>query len=59
MARQTSRFDLRLDPELRKAVERIAEARDRSVAWVVRDALKSYIRQEQESKRAARAESPS
>ena len=47
MVRQKSaRFDLRLDPELREAVERIAEARDRTVAWVVREALKRYVEQE-------------
>jgi predicted transcriptional regulator len=46
MARQTERIDLRLDSELREAVERIAEAKDRTVAWVVRDALRRYVQQE-------------
>jgi predicted transcriptional regulator len=40
------RFDLRIDPELREAIERIAQKKDRSVAWVVRDALKRYVEQE-------------
>ena len=32
--------------KLRAAVEQIAEAKDRSVAWVVRDALTRYVEQE-------------
>ena len=46
MGRQTDRLDLRIDPELREAIEQIAAARDRSVAWIVRDALKRYAEQE-------------
>ncbi len=46
MARQTERFDMRMDPELREAIEKIAEARDRPIAWVVREALKRYVQQE-------------
>jgi predicted transcriptional regulator len=34
---------MRIDAELREAIERIAQAKDRSVAWVVRDALKRYV----------------
>jgi len=49
MARQTERLDLRIDLELREAVEQIAQAKDRSVAWVVRDALKRYVQQEKQS----------
>lgn len=40
------RFDMRIDPELREAAEKIADARDRSLAWVVREALKRYVEQE-------------
>jgi len=46
MGRQTARFDLRIDPELLEAIERIALAKDRSIAWVVRDALRRYAEQE-------------
>jgi predicted transcriptional regulator len=46
MVRQTERLDLRIEPELREAIERIALAKDRPVAWVVRDALKRYVEQE-------------
>ena len=51
MARQTGRLDLRIDPEIREAIERIAEAQDRTVAWVVRDALRRYVQQEREQER--------
>lgn len=44
--RHTDKLNLRLDPSLRTAVEQIAEAKDRSVAWVVRDALTRYVEQE-------------
>ena len=47
MGRQTERIDLRVDPELREAIERIAVTKDRSVAWIVRDALKRYVEQEE------------
>ena len=47
MGTQTERLDLRIDPELREAIERLAAAQDRSVAWIVRDALKRYVEQEQ------------
>lgn len=46
MVRQSARFDMRLEPELRTAIERIAAAKDRTVAWVVREALKRYVEQE-------------
>ena len=46
MVRQSARFDMRIDPELREAIERIAKAKDRSLAWVVREALRRYVRQE-------------
>jgi predicted transcriptional regulator len=46
MVRQTARFDLRIDPELREAIEEIAKAKDRSVAWIVREALTRYVEQE-------------
>lgn len=46
MARQTERIDLRIGPELREEIEQIAADKDRTVAWVVRDALKRYVRQE-------------
>ena len=42
----TDKLNLRLDPDLRAAVQQIAEAKDRSVAWVVRDALTRYVAQE-------------
>jgi len=44
---KTKRLDLRIDPELREAIERLAAAKDRSVAWIVRDALNRYVQQEQ------------
>lgn len=47
----TDKLNLRLDPGLRAAVERIAEAKDRSVAWVVRDALTRYVEQQHEPTR--------
>jgi predicted transcriptional regulator len=46
MGRQTERFDMRMEHELRTAIERIAREKDRSVAWVVRDALRRYVEQE-------------
>lgn len=46
MTRQTARIDLRIDPELRETIEEIAKAKDRSVAWIVRDALTRYAEQE-------------
>jgi predicted transcriptional regulator len=46
MARQSARFDLRLDQELKDALERVAQVKDRSSAWVVRDALRRYLTQE-------------
>lgn len=48
MVRQTERLDLRLGAELLRAVEQLARAKDRSVAWVVRDALKRYVEQEKQ-----------
>jgi predicted transcriptional regulator len=42
----TDKLNLRLDPDLHAAVQQIAEAKDRSVAWVVRDALTHYVEQE-------------
>jgi predicted DNA-binding protein len=47
MARQSARFDLRLYPELREAAEKIAKAQDRTLAWVLRDALERYIREQE------------
>jgi len=46
MARHTARLDMRIDPDLLKAIEQIARDKDRSVAWVVRDALRRYVEQE-------------
>ena len=43
--RQSARLDIRIEPELLAAVEQIAKSKDRSVAWVVRDALRRYTKQ--------------
>lgn len=45
-SQHTSKLNLRIDPTLRTKIEDIAEAKDRSVAWVVRDALNRYAAQE-------------
>lgn len=37
---------MRIDPELLEAVEKIAGAKERPVAWVVREALKRYVQEE-------------
>ena len=42
----TDKLNLRIDPELLAAIERIAQTNDRSIAWVVRDALTRYVHQE-------------
>jgi predicted transcriptional regulator len=42
----TDKLNLRIDPALRAKIEQIAKAKDRSVAWVVRDALTRYAEQE-------------
>jgi predicted transcriptional regulator len=52
MGTQTERIDLRVDPELREALERIAVAKDRSLAWIVREALKRYVEEEQKRRAA-------
>jgi predicted transcriptional regulator len=44
--RHTDKLNLRIDPDLRAAIQQIAKAKDRSVGWVVRDALTRYIEQE-------------
>ena len=44
---QTDMMHLRIEPGLRAAVVLIAVAKDRTVAWVVRDALKRYVQDEQ------------
>jgi len=46
MEKCTARLDVRIEPALREAIERLAEAKDRSVAWIVRDALKRYVQTE-------------
>jgi predicted transcriptional regulator len=44
--RHTDKLNLRIDPALRAKIEQITEAKDRSVAWVVREALTRYVEQE-------------
>jgi predicted transcriptional regulator len=52
MVRQSARFDLRLDQELKDALEHVAQVKDRSSAWVVRDALRRYLTQEHALRKA-------
>lgn len=43
--KHTDKLNLRLDPDLRAAIEQIATTKDRSVAWIVRDALTRYVKE--------------
>jgi predicted transcriptional regulator len=47
----TEKLNFRIDPALRAEIERIAETKDRPVAWVIRDALARYADQETPSGR--------
>jgi len=40
-------FTLWLDVELREKLNKIAEREDRSVAWLINDAIKQYIKRRQ------------
>jgi predicted transcriptional regulator len=44
--RLTSRLNERISPDMRASLEEIAERHDRTLSWVIRDALARYIRQE-------------
>jgi predicted DNA-binding protein len=55
-AKQTQR-QLRMEDELWDRAKRVAEDLDRSVSWVIRDALSKYIDQHLGEKRAAKAAS--
>jgi len=45
---------LRMEDELWERAKRVAADLDRSVSWVIRDALEKYIEQHLAAKRAAR-----
>lgn len=39
---------LRLDPELKKRVQRLASARRRSAHWIMREAVEQYVAREEQ-----------
>jgi hypothetical protein len=43
---QSVKLNVRMEPSLRASITLIAAAKDRTVAWVVRDALKRYVQEE-------------
>ena len=42
---------VRLDPDVRAALEEIAREQERSLAWIINKALRAYIEQETRAKR--------
>ena len=42
----TPMFSMRLDPDLRSKLEKIAKRDDRSIAYIVRKALEEYVKRE-------------
>jgi len=46
-----STTSLQLDPEIKNRVERLAEARNRSTHWVLREAIGEYVEREERRER--------
>ena len=46
-ARRSTTTSLKLDPELRERLRRLAEARRRSPHWVMREAIAEYLAREE------------
>jgi hypothetical protein len=38
-------FTLRIDPDLRKELQKIAEKQERPIGWIVRKAIENYIKE--------------
>ena len=55
MDTKQKRRQLRMEDEPWERAERVAEDLDRSVSWIIRDALEQYIERHLAAKRAARA----
>lgn len=49
MLKQDHMKAIRIEDRLLKALGRIAKRLDRSVSWVIRDAIKQYVEREQKS----------
>lgn len=49
---QTDRLTVTLDSADRAEIERLAQEEDRSLAWVVREALRQYLAKSRERKTA-------
>ncbi|MGA9864835.1 MAG: ribbon-helix-helix protein, CopG family [Acetobacteraceae bacterium] len=50
-SRPTQTTSLKLDPEIRARVQRLAEARRRTSHWVMREAIAEYLGREEERER--------
>jgi predicted DNA-binding protein len=57
MERKQRQRQIRMEDELWNRATRVAEDLDRSVSWVIRDALEKYIDQHLTAKREAKAAS--
>jgi predicted DNA-binding protein len=55
MEREQKQRQLRMEDELWDRAQRVAADLDRSVSWVIRDALEQYIERHLAAKRAAKA----
>jgi predicted transcriptional regulator len=50
----TSTTSLKLDPELKQRVQRLASARRRSAHWVMREAVEQYVGREEQREKLRR-----
>ena len=50
----SSTTSLKIDPELKKRVQRLAEARRRSPHWVMREAVEEYVSREEKREQLRR-----
>jgi predicted transcriptional regulator len=50
----TSTTSLKLDPELKQRVQRLASARRRSAHWVIREAVEQYVGREEQREKLRR-----
>jgi predicted transcriptional regulator len=44
---------IRLDPDVKAAMQRLAEADDRSLAWMINRALKEWLEERRQTSRSA------
>lgn len=54
MEREQKQRQLRMEDELWDRAQRVANDLDRSVSWIIRDALEQYIERHLAAKRAAK-----